>query len=422
MSLNALVLHPFAVKSDRGMRSPEASLEEAVRLSHAIDLNIVHADVAALRDIKPATHIGKGKIDEIKPLIESQNITVAILNTHLTPIQQRNLEKAWNCKVIDRTALILEIFGARARTKEGTLQVALAALEYQKSRLVRSWTHLERQRGGGGFLGGPGERQIELDRRIIRDRIAVIKKQLDKVVRTRTLHRKHRKDVPYPLVALVGYTNAGKSTLFNTLSRAEILAEDALFATLDPTIRKVTLPHGMETMLSDTVGFISDLPTHLVAAFRATLEEVLEADLILHVRDISHPDSLAQKEDVEEVLEALYEGRDEAPMIEVYNKIDQLSDEESEMLPRDRTPCVSAITGEGVETLLETINERLSALLYVENTYSLDYSQGRAIAWLHEHGEVTNTQDDGEGLRLTATLSPANAARFEKMVEKNSTV
>jgi len=394
-------------------------LEEAVRLSHAIDLKIVHAEVAPLRDIKPSTHIGKGKIEEVKPLIEELDITVAIIDTHLTPIQQRNLEKAWNCKVIDRTALILEIFGARARTKEGTLQVELAALEYQKSRLVRSWTHLERQRGGGGFLGGPGERQIELDRRIIRDRIAVIKKQLQKVVRTRTLHRKHRKDVPYPLVALVGYTNAGKSTLFNTLSRADILAEDALFATLDPTIRKITLPHGMETMLSDTVGFISDLPTHLVAAFRATLEEVLEADLILHIRDISHPDSLAQKEDVEDVLEALYEGREPAPMIEVYNKIDQLDASEAEMLPRERIPCVSAITGEGVEDLLETLNEKLSALLYVEKTYHLSYAQGRAIAWLHEHGEVTHTKDDGEGLALTATLSPANAARFAKMIEIN---
>ena len=305
----AIVIEPWVKASPRrnagaqaSTRTPEARLEEAVGLARAIDLTIVQEGLVTLNDIRPATYIGKGKVDEIAGMVKSLSASIVVMDCPISPVQQRNLEKAWSAKVIDRTGLILEIFGRRARTREGALQVELAHLTYQKSRLVRSWTHLERQRGGFGFLGGPGETQIEADRRVIEERIARIEAELDKVKRTRKLHRDSRKRVPYPIVALVGYTNAGKSTLFNRLTAATVLSADMLFATLDPTLRAVELPRGVKAILSDTVGFISDLPTMLVAAFRATLEEVIEADVILHVRDVSHGDSEAQLHDVEKVL------------------------------------------------------------------------------------------------------------------------
>ncbi|MGB7618143.1 MAG: GTPase HflX, partial [Pseudolabrys sp.] len=314
-------------RTSTDVRTPEARLAEAVGLARAIDLTVVEAGLVTLNDIRPATYIGKGKVDEIAGLAKSLSASIVVMDCPVSPVQQRNLEKAWNTKVIDRTGLILEIFGRRARTREGALQVELAHLTYQKSRLVRSWTHLERQRGGFGFLGGPGETQIEADRRVIEDRIARIEAELDKVKRTRKLHRDSRKRVPYPIVALVGYTNAGKSTLFNRMTAASVLSADMLFATLDPTLRAVDLPQGVRIILSDTVGFISDLPTMLVAAFRATLEEVIEADIILHVRDVSHQDSDAQSHDVEKVLTELGIAASDRRLIEVWNKIDRLDSE-----------------------------------------------------------------------------------------------
>ena len=328
----AIVIEPWIKNPSRKgvarphteLRTPEARLAEAVGLASAIKLTIVQAGLVTLNNIRPATYIGKGKVDEIAGLAKSLSATVVVMDCPVSAVQQRNLEKAWNTKVIDRTGLILEIFGRRARTREGALQVELAHLTYQKSRLVRSWTHLERQRGGFGFLGGPGETQIEADRRMIEERIARIEGELEKVKRTRKLHRDSRKRVPYPIVALVGYTNAGKSTLFNRMTTATVLSADMLFATLDPTLRAVELPHGARIILSDTVGFISDLPTMLVAAFRATLEEVIEADVILHVRDVSHEDSDAQSHDVGKVLAELGIEASDPRLVEVWNKVDQL--------------------------------------------------------------------------------------------------
>ncbi|HKU08398.1 MAG TPA: GTPase HflX [Bradyrhizobium sp.] len=389
-------------QTEASVRDSEARLEEAKGLARAIDLTVVDALVAPIAQIRPATYLGKGKVEEVLGLVKGNDIELVVMDCALSPIQQRNLEKAWTAKVLDRTGLILEIFGRRAKTKEGALQVELAHLNYQRSRLVRSWTHLERQRGGFGFMGGPGETQIEADRRLIGDRITRLENELKKVQATRRLHRAGRQRVPYRVVALVGYTNAGKSTLFNRLTRADVQAADMLFATLDPTLRALSLPHGGKAMLSDTVGFISNLPTQLVAAFRATLEEVLEADIILHVRDISHEDAEAQERDVDAVLRQLGIDPDAGSgqrLIEVWNKIDRFDPEERENLrniaarrPPER-PCylVSAHTGEGIDALLLAIEDRLAAKRTTLDL-SIDAADGAGISWLHRNAEVLNKE------------------------------
>jgi GTP-binding protein HflX len=418
----ALVIHPVmrgpVGHEDGGRRDPEARLDEAVGLAAAINLEVVDKLLVPVNQPRPSHLLGSGKVDDLKGLIAELEITLVIVDHALTPVQQRNLERSWNAKVIDRTGLILEIFGARAQTKEGTLQVELAALEYQRSRLVRSWTHLERQRGGFGFLGGPGESQIEMDRRLIGDRIIKLKRELDQVRRTRGLHRTARKKVPHPVVALVGYTNAGKSTLFNRLSGAGVRAEDLLFATLDPTMRGIELPSGRRVILSDTVGFISELPTQLVAAFRATLEEVEEADLILHVRDISHPDSEAQRDDVLAVLSDM--GLDlehDDRIVEILNKVDRLPEEERDRLSwqEGRKPellPVSALTGNGIGRLLDFIDRRLSSNRRVIRV-DVDLSDGGALAWLYRSGEVLHRHDDETQAHLEVGLDPSALARFE---------
>jgi GTP-binding protein HflX len=398
-------------------RSPEARLEEAVGLAAAIDLDIAYSATVPVNEPRPATLFGSGKVEEIAALVKQTEAGLVIVDHPLTPVQQRNLEKETGAKVLDRTGLILEIFGRRARTREGTLQVDLAHLTYQKGRLVRSWTHLERQRGGAGFLGGPGETQIEADRRALQEKIVRLKRELEQVRRTRDLHRAKRRKVPFPVVAIVGYTNAGKSTLFNRLTGAGVLAEDMLFATLDPTLRRLRLPHGTPVILSDTVGFISDLPTHLVAAFRATLEEVVEAGLVIHLRDISDPDTAMQAEDVERILKDLGVAVDDRDhMIEVWNKIDRLDAPAQERLLAESAGqgspiAISARTGEGLDRLLAAIEQRVAgAVAPVE--VRLQPAQLSLVDWIYRNGDVTARKDNEDG-SVSLTVLATGAVRDE---------
>jgi GTP-binding protein HflX len=451
------VVHPELKGERLQTRAPAARLAEAVGLARGIELAVVHAEVIRIPRVRPATLFGRGTVDRLRALVKGPGavpevsgedddtdddevaveeaapddggpatVDVTIVDAALSPVQQRNLEKALGCKVIDRTGLILEIFGARARTREGRLQVELAALTYQRSRLVRSWTHLERQRGGFGFMGGPGEAQIEMDRRLLSERIVRLAKEIKEVKRTRAIQRRARQRVPYPVVALVGYTNAGKSTLFNRLTRSAVVAKDQLFATLDPTMRALRLPSGRHIILSDTVGFISDLPHELVAAFQATLEEVCEADVVVHVRDMAHADSEAQREDVHGVLAQLgLEATVDAGLIEALNKIDLLPPEPRALVvnqalrrapPAPPAVPLSAATGEGVAALLAAFDARL-AQSRQEIEAEVDLADGATLAWLYAHGEVLDRHDDEHLAHLRVRLDAADAARFARRQE-----
>lgn len=414
----AWVLRP-EVKSADQKRDASSALEEAVSLAAALpNLEVVGSEVVRLQKIQPGKLFGSGKIEELKARLKAEEVELVLIDGPVTPVQQRNLEKEWKVKLLDRTGLILEIFSDRARTREGVLQVEMAALSYQRTRLVRAWTHLERQRGGLGFVGGPGETQIEADRRAIDEQLVRLRRQLAKVVKTRELHRGARAKVPYPIVALVGYTNAGKSTLFNRVTGAEVLAKDMLFATLDPTMRRLELDDGPEVILSDTVGFISDLPTELVAAFRATLEEVLAADIILHVRDISHPESENQAEDVHTILTQLGVSED-IPQLEVWNKIDLLEEDDISALHARASRSediysISAITGEGIDLLLSEVTKRLQGDVTIE-TLSLPFSAGKERAWLFAENIAEGEEQTDQGFDITVKWTTRQAAKFKTL-------